>query len=104
MSADFGRQIQTRQADQGQADDRPGVASVPAIELPKGGAATRGIGGTSAANPVTGTGSMTVPIATSPSRLGFGPQLAPAYDSGSGNRVFRPEWTVSLPSISRKTD
>ena len=28
-----------------------------------------------AANPVTGTGSVTVPIATTPGRSGFGPQL-----------------------------
>ena len=39
---------------------------VPAITLPKGGGAIRGIGEKFGANPVTGTGSMTVPIATSP--------------------------------------
>ena len=40
--------------------------SAPTISLPKGGGAIRGIGEKFAANPVTGTGSMTVPIATSP--------------------------------------
>ena len=60
-------------------------ASTPAISLPKGGGAIRGIGEKFAANPVTGTGSMNVPIATSPSRSGFGPQLSLSYDSGSGN-------------------
>ena len=46
--------------------------SAPSLSLPKGGGAIRGIGEKFAANPVTGTGSMTVPIATSPGRSGFG--------------------------------
>ncbi len=50
--------------------------TAPSISLPKGGGAIRGMGEKFAANPVTGTGSMTVPIATSPGRSGFGPQLA----------------------------
>ena len=57
----------------------------PSVSLPKGGGAIRGIGEKFAANPVTGTGSMTVPIATSPGRSGFGPQLSLSYDSGAGN-------------------
>jgi RHS repeat-associated protein len=56
------------------------------------------------ANPVTGTGSMTVPIPTSPGRSGFGPQLSLSYDSGSGNGPFGFGWSLSLPSITRKTD
>jgi hypothetical protein len=47
--------------------------SVPSISLPKGGGAIRGISKKFAANPVTGTGSMTVPIATSSGRSGLGP-------------------------------
>lgn len=57
-----------------------------------------------AANPVTGTGSMTVPIATSPGRSGFGPQLSLSYDSGAGNGPFGFGWSLSLPAITRKTD
>ena len=57
-----------------------------------------------AANPVTGTGSMTVPIATSPGRSGFGPQLSLSYDSGAGSGPFGLGWSLSLPSITRKTD
>jgi hypothetical protein len=47
---------------------------------------------------------MTVPIATSPGRSGFGPQLALSYDSGAGNGPFGFGWSLSLPSITRKTD
>lgn len=76
----------------------------PSISLPKGGGAIRGMGEKFAANPVTGTGSMTVPIATSPGRSGFGPQLSLSYDSGAGNGSFGFGWSLSLPSITRKTD
>jgi len=76
----------------------------PAISLPKGGGAIRGIGEKFAANPVTGTGSMTMPITTSSGRSGFGPQLALSYDSGAGNGPFGLGWSLSLPSITRKTD
>src|SRR5436309_6673212 len=76
----------------------------PAISLPKGGGAIRGIGEKFAANPVTGTGSMSVPLAVSPGRSGFGPQLALSYDSGAGNGPFGWGWGLSLPSITRKTD
>src|SRR6185312_6465150 len=78
--------------------------AAPSINLPKGGGAIRGIGEKFAANPVTGTGSMTLPIATSPGRSGFGPQLSLSYDSGSGNGPFGFGWSLSLPSITRKTD
>jgi RHS repeat-associated protein len=79
-------------------------SSAPSISLPKGGGAIRGIGEKFSANPVTGTGSMTVPIATSPSRAGFGPQLTLNYDSGAGNGPFGFGWSLSLPAITRKTD
>lgn len=78
--------------------------SAPSLSLPKGGGAIRGMGEKFAANPVTGTGSMTVPIFTSPGRSGFGPQLSLSYDSGSGNGPFGFGWSLSLPSITRKTD
>ncbi|BCL79065.1 SpvB and TcdB_toxin_midC domain-containing protein [Ktedonobacteria bacterium brp13] len=76
----------------------------PSLSLPKGGGALHGIGEKFAANPVTGTGSMTVPIATSPGRSGFGPQISLSYDSGSGNGPFGFGWHLSLPAITRKTD
>jgi hypothetical protein len=53
---------------------------LPSISLPKGGGAIRGIDEKFSANPVTGTGFMTVPISTSPGRSGFGPLLSLSYD------------------------
>ena len=84
--------------------DAPSPFAPPQITLPKGGGAIRGIGEKFAANPVTGTGSLTVPIATSPGRSGFGPQLSLSYDSGTGNGPFGMGWSLSLPAITRKTD
>ena len=69
-------------------EDRQFQITPPTVSLPKGGGAVRGIGEKFAANPVTGTGSMSVPIATSPGRSGFGPQLSLSYDSGAGNGPF----------------
>lgn len=76
----------------------------PALSLPKGGGAIRGIGEKFTANPVTGTGAMAVPIYASPGRSGFGPQLSLSYDSGSGNGPFGFGWSLSLPRVTRKTD
>jgi hypothetical protein len=45
-----------------------------------------------------------VPIAASPGRSGFGPQLSLTYDSGTGNGPFGIGWSLPAPSITRKTD
>jgi RHS repeat-associated protein len=79
-------------------------SKLPAVALPKGGGAIRGIGEKFTANPVTGTGSLTVPVAVSPGRSDFGPQLSLSYDSGGGNGPFGFGWSLGLPQISRKTD
>src|SRR2546421_2855367 len=86
------------------AGPKSGAIVAPSISLPKGGGAIRGIGEKFAANPVTGTGSMTVPIATSPGRSDFGPQLSLSYDSGAGNGAFGFGWHLTHPAITRKTD
>ena len=92
--------------EQTSADSKPESAKIapPTISLPKGGGAIRGMGEKFAANPVTGTGSMSVPIATSPGRSGFGPQLSLSYDSGAGNGPFGFGWSLSVPPVTRKTD
>src|SRR5258706_14417539 len=79
------------------------LVHAPSISLPRGGGAIRGIGEKFAANPVTGTGSMTVPIAASPGRNGFGPPPSLSYHSGSGNCPFGLCLQPSLPSIRPKT-
>jgi hypothetical protein len=76
----------------------------PTVSLAKGGGALRGMGEKFDANPVTGTGSMSVPIATCPGRSGFGPQLSLSYDSGAGNGPFGFGWSLSIPAITRKND
>ncbi|HUG66473.1 MAG TPA: SpvB/TcaC N-terminal domain-containing protein, partial [Pirellulaceae bacterium] len=97
------RQTQSRSG-QSESDAAKFAVTPPTISVPKGGGAVRGIGEKFAANPVTGTGSMTVPIATSPGRSGFGPQLSLSYDSGAGNGPFGFGWSLALPQITRKTD
>ena len=62
--------------------------SGPQISLPKGDGAIRDIGEKFAAKLFTGIGSLTVPLATSLGRSGFGPQLSMTYDSGTGNGPF----------------
>src|SRR6185503_20115221 len=78
--------------------------SAPSVSLPKGGGAIKGIGEKFAANPVTGTGSLTIPLPLSPGRSGFTPALSLSYDSGAGNGPFGFGWSVGYPSITRRTD
>ncbi len=77
---------------------------LPSLSLPKAGGAIRGMGEKFAVNPATGTGSLTVPIAVSPGRSGFGPELSLSYDSGAGNGPFGLGWHLAVPAITRKTD
>ena len=74
------------------------------ISLPKGGGAIKGIGETFKPNPFTGTANFSVPIATSPGRAGFGPELSLQYSSGNGNGPFGLGWSLSVPMVSRKTE
>jgi RHS repeat-associated protein len=92
------------QSSAGQHDASNSPFTPPQISLPKGGGAIRGIGEKISANPITGTGSLSVPIGLTPGRSGFTPQLALSYDSGMGNGPFGIGWSLSHPSITRKTD
>jgi RHS repeat-associated protein len=80
------------------------ATQAPSVALPKGGGAIRGIGEKFSANPATGTGACSVPIPLSPGRSGFAPALTLTYDSGNGNGAFGLGWTLSIPSITRRTD
>ncbi len=100
-----GKNAITSQHAQSGGETRQRVAwSLPALSLPKGGGAIKGMGEKFGANPVNGTGSMEIPLATSPGRSGFGPQLSLSYDSGAGNGPFGFGWNLSIPAITRKTD
>src|SRR5262245_43862155 len=95
--------IENSRTEQRGSSDEKFAIRAPQITLPKGGGAISGIGEKFAANPVTGTGSMTVPLFTSPGRSGVGPQLSLSYDSGAGNGPFGFGWHWSAPSITRRT-
>ncbi|KAK3986938.1 virulence plasmid 65kDa B protein-domain-containing protein [Cladorrhinum sp. PSN332] len=69
----------------------------------KGGGAFKPINENFSVNPANGTMSFSLPIRTSQSRGGFGPELALSYNSGEGNGPFGFGWSVPLPSIHRKT-
>ena len=97
-----GRSPDTSAAGNDPSADANGGA--PRISLPNGGGAIGGIGETFTAQSITGTASLAVPIATSPGRAGFGPTLSLNYDSGAGNGPFGLGWSLSLPTITRKTD
>ncbi|HSO00748.1 MAG TPA: SpvB/TcaC N-terminal domain-containing protein, partial [Candidatus Nanopelagicales bacterium] len=72
----------------------------PSPSLPTGGGAIRGIGEKLSVSAATGTGSLQVPITTSPGRSGFHPELSLAYDSGAGNGPFGAGWSLSVPQIT----
>ncbi len=76
----------------------------PSLELPKGGGALRGVGETFDVNAFTGSGSLQIPIASSPSRGGGGPQLGLSYSSGAGLGVFGLGMQLSPPAITRRTE
>src|ERR1700730_11087787 len=92
--------INTRPKDSSETSANP----VPTPTLPKGGGAIKGIDEKFSANPVTGTGSLTIPILTPPGRAGFYPKLALSYDSAAGNGPFGIGWNLSIPAVTRKTD
>ena len=84
--------------------DGPSINRAPALSLPKGGGAIRGIGEQFGINPVNGTGTLNIPIFTTPGRSDFYPKLSLSYDSGAGNGAFGFGWHLSVPAITRKTD
>jgi hypothetical protein len=92
-------------AQQGSSGASAGTGSLlPALTVPKGGGAIRGIGEKFQVNAITGTASLGVPLPISPGRSGFGPQVDLSYDSGAGNGPFGLGFSLSVPSITRKTD
>ncbi len=80
------------------------TSSAPSISLPKGGGALKGIDEKFTVNAVNGTASLQIPFPLTPGRGGFTPSLSVDYNSGSGNSEFGLGWTLSLPSIQRRTN
>lgn len=82
---------------------RPGERiSAPALSLPKGGGAVRGLGESFESQDFTGTASFSIPVPV-PAARGLAPELRLAYSSGAGNGTFGMGFGLSLPSIARKT-
>jgi RHS repeat-associated protein len=77
---------------------------VPKVELPRGGGAIRPVGEKVEAQAFNGSASYSIALAVSPGRDGRGPALSLAYSSGGGNGPFGLGWSLSVPSITRKTD
>jgi RHS repeat-associated protein len=95
------REGNSRDAGERTSDPLP---RLPSLSLPRGGGAIRGLGEKLQIGDATGTASLSIPVALSPARNGFGPSLSLAYDSGRGNGLFGLGWGVAIPSIRRKTD
>jgi RHS repeat-associated protein len=73
------------------------------IELPKSGGALKGIGESFKAGGPTGGGGMTISLPVSPCR-GAEPHISLDYHSGAEHGPFGIGWSLSIPSIGRRTD
>jgi RHS repeat-associated protein len=80
----------------------------PAITLPTGGGAIRGMGEKFSVSPSSGNATMSIPIPITPSRTGaMTPSLSLDYNSGDGAGEFGLGWRLSMSMsgrITRKTD
>lgn len=86
--------------DKGKA--KSNAIEIPAISLPKGGGAIKGIDEKFSVNAVNGTASFSIPLPFSKAR-GANPELNLSYNSGAGNSVFGIGWNIDLKSIKRQT-
>lgn len=93
-----------RQTGTEQPSSRPAdTVDIPALSLPTGGGAIKGIDEKFAVNAANGTATLSMPLPFSRAR-DAGPALRLDYDSGSGNGIFGLGWSLRLPSIKRKTE
>ena len=104
LAADSGKSSQPGAATpDAQRNGQPGQESaptdlLPAVTLPKGGGAIRGLGEKLSVDAATGATSMTLPLPLSPGRSGFTPALALRYDSTASNGPFGFGWSIGLPA------
>ena len=83
--------------------DESVIAEPPVISLPRGGGAIKDIDEKFGINAINGTISFSVPLPNSDAR-GFSPALMLSYNSGAGNGPFGLGFSVSAPTIKRKTE
>jgi RHS repeat-associated protein len=76
--------------------------SAPTLQTPEGGGAVRGLAESFEPQAFTGAGTLTIPIPAKAVR-GLAPDLGLGYSSGGGNGPFGVGFTLSLPSVARKT-
>lgn len=81
------------------------ASTLPAVALPKGGGAVRGIDEKLEVNRSSGSCTLSIPIAVTQARSRTAtPSLSLSYNSGVGNGPFGLGWGITVPSITRKTD
>lgn len=81
------------------------ASTLPAVSLPKGGGAVRGIDEKLVVNPSSGSCTLSIPITVSQARSKAAtPSLTLSYNSGAGNGPFGLGWGITVPCITRKTD
>ncbi len=91
--------------DDGSGGDEPRFQlEAPAISLPKGGGAIKGIDEKFTVNASNGTLSLSLPLPLTPARNGAAPPLRLSYDTGAGNSVVGLGWSLELASVRRGTD
>ncbi|MBV2089963.1 MAG: hypothetical protein KUF72_03675, partial [Candidatus Thiodiazotropha sp. (ex Ctena orbiculata)] len=74
------------------------------LKLPTGPGSIDGLGESFEAQINSGTASYSVPLAVPLGRAGFQPNITLNYNGGNGNSMLGIGWTISLPSIQRRTD
>ena len=82
----------------------PFVVDAPAVSLPVGGGAIRGIDEQFEVNAVTGTLSLAIALPLTAGRHDARPPVRLAYDSGTGNGVVGVGWSLGVGSVRRRTD
>ncbi|MDB5200367.1 MAG: spvB [Chitinophagaceae bacterium] len=85
------------------ASNKSTTIEIPSISLPKGGGAIKSIDEKFEVNAVNGSANFSIPLPSRSAR-GFGPSMNISYNSGGGNGIFGMGWSLSLPSIRRKTE
>lgn len=74
------------------------------LQFPEGGGAYKGLDEKFEINPLTGACTFNIPLPFCICRHDFLPPVNVVYSSGNGNGILGMGWTLSVPSITRRTD